>query len=248
MHLLLAQKGSISDGDEAVDLGQSPADLLFLTAADTELAAVAIARQTGGQTMPQLRLANLMQLKHPMSVDSYVERTARHARLIIVRALGGASYFSYALEALHGAAMSNGIEIAVLPGDDKPDPGLDRFCSLPTQDVLALWQYLVEGGADNSQAFLAYCQALLEKTERPAAALPLLKSGLWWPNVSNPRLEDIVSSNNERPVVPICFYRALVQSGQTQPVWALAEALENEACSRCLFLFQVSRIRFLLLP
>lgn len=32
-----------------------------------------------------------------MSVDTYVERTARHAKLIIVRALGGASYFHYAL-------------------------------------------------------------------------------------------------------------------------------------------------------
>ncbi len=228
MHLLLAQKGSISDGDEAVDLGQSPADMLFLTAADTELAAVAIARQSGGQAMPQLRLANLMQLKHPMSVDSYVERTGRHARLVIVRALGGASYFSYALEALYGAAVSHGIDIAVLPGDDKPDPGLDRFCTLPTQDVLALWQYLVEGGADNTHAFLAYCQALLDKTERPASALPLLKSGLWWPNLTNPRLQDVVSADNERPVVPICFYRALVQSGQVQPVMALVEALQKE--------------------
>ena len=35
MHLLLAQKGTISDGEEAVDLGQSPGDILFLSAADT---------------------------------------------------------------------------------------------------------------------------------------------------------------------------------------------------------------------
>ena len=43
MHLLLAQKGSISDGDEAIDLGQTPGDVLFLSAADTELAAIAAA-------------------------------------------------------------------------------------------------------------------------------------------------------------------------------------------------------------
>jgi cobaltochelatase CobN len=49
MHLLVAQKGSLSDGDEAVDLGQSPGDVLFLSAADTELASIAAARQmTGG--------------------------------------------------------------------------------------------------------------------------------------------------------------------------------------------------------
>ena len=86
-----------------------------------------------------LRLANLMELRHPMSVDTYVERMAPQARLIVVRALGGASYFSYALEALHGAAASRGIAMAVLPGDDKPDPGLAPFCTLPPTDVQALW-------------------------------------------------------------------------------------------------------------
>ena len=40
MHLLAAQPGSISDGAEAVDLGQDPADLVVLSAADTELAAL----------------------------------------------------------------------------------------------------------------------------------------------------------------------------------------------------------------
>ncbi|XAZ21955.1 hypothetical protein LVY75_24450 [Sinorhizobium sp. B11] len=92
MHLLLAQQGTISDGDEAIDLGQSPGDILFLSAADTELAAIAAAH-SGGEGGYSLRLASLMSLKHPMSVDAYVERTARHAKLIIVRALGGASYF-----------------------------------------------------------------------------------------------------------------------------------------------------------
>ncbi len=104
MHLLLAQKGSISDGDEAIDLGQTPGDILFLSAADTELAAIAAAVQARGEQAVRWRLASLMSLKHPMSVDTYIERTARHARLIVVRALGGASYFHYALEALHACA------------------------------------------------------------------------------------------------------------------------------------------------
>ncbi|MET0358055.1 MAG: hypothetical protein ABW055_01335, partial [Pararhizobium sp.] len=83
MHLLLAQKGTISDGDEAIDLGQSPGEILFLSAADTELSAIASACRTApdGRT---LRAASLLSLKHPMSVDTYVERTARHAKLIVV--------------------------------------------------------------------------------------------------------------------------------------------------------------------
>ena len=41
MHLLLARAGTVAEAGEAVDLGQSPADLVVLSAADTELAALA---------------------------------------------------------------------------------------------------------------------------------------------------------------------------------------------------------------
>ena len=44
MHLLAAAPGTVSDGSEPVDPGQSPADVIFLSAADTELAALSEAR------------------------------------------------------------------------------------------------------------------------------------------------------------------------------------------------------------
>ncbi len=128
MHLLLAQKGSIADGGEAVDLGQSPGEILFLSAADTELAAVAAAAE--GWNGPSLRLASLMSLRHPMSVDTYVERTLKHAKLVVVRALGGAGYFQYLLEAFHAAALRSGALIAALPGDDRPDPALADYSNV----------------------------------------------------------------------------------------------------------------------
>ncbi|WP_455429134.1 hypothetical protein [Fodinicurvata halophila] len=43
MHLLAAQPGRVSDGSEAVDLGQTPGDIVFLSAADTELASLSTA-------------------------------------------------------------------------------------------------------------------------------------------------------------------------------------------------------------
>ncbi|MGX9990031.1 cobaltochelatase subunit CobN [Rhizobium sp. Z1P35] len=180
MHLLLAQQGTISDGEEAIDLGQSPGDILFLSAADSELAAIAAA-YGDRRTAPSLRLASLMSLKHPMSVDTYVERTARHAKLIIVRALGGASYFHYALEALHAAAARAGALIAVLPGDARPDAGLVPFSNVDLDDLNALWAYLIEGGDANTQAFLDYAEAMLADGEKPAPAVPLMKAGIWWP-------------------------------------------------------------------
>ncbi|MFS8045794.1 cobaltochelatase subunit CobN [Rhizobium sp. BR 314] len=234
MHLLLAQKGTISDGEEAIDLGQSPGDILFLSAADTELAAIAAAHGEGGRS---LRLASLMSLKHPMSVDTYVDRTARHAKLIIVRALGGASYFHYALEALHACAARQGALIAVLPGDSKPDPGLTPFSNVALDDLNALWSYLIEGGKANSTEFLTYAEAMLSGAEKPMPAVPLMKAGIWWPGKGVIGVEEwrrvsvsevAAPAGLEPPTVAISFYRALVQSGETKPVEAMMQALVAE--------------------
>jgi cobaltochelatase CobN len=235
MHLLLAQKGTISDGEEAIDLGQSPGDILFLSAADTELAAIAAAHGEGGRS---LRLASLMSLKHPMSVDTYIDRTARHAKLIIVRALGGVSYFHYALEALHVCAARQGALIAVLPGDSKPDPGLTPFSNVALDDLNALWSYLIEGGEANSRAFLAYAEAMLSGSEKPVPAVPLMKAGIWWPGKGVIGVEEwrsvskasiVAEEGFEPPTIAISFYRALVQSGETKPVEAMIEALVAES-------------------
>ncbi|MCC0037303.1 MAG: cobaltochelatase subunit CobN [Hoeflea sp.] len=226
MHLLVAQKGSLSDGDEAVDLGQSPGDILFLSAADTELASVAAARQTTGRL--KWRLASLSDLKHPMSVDTFVAKMGRHAKLVIVRALGGASYFSYALESLHAASVAHGFKIAALPGDDRPDPGLEPLSTLDREAREQLWAYLIEGGAENARGLIEFAEALISGGERPAPAAPLLKAGLWHPDASNPTLADLRKGwRDGAPVAAICFYRALVQSGQTAPVAALCEALAD---------------------
>ncbi|APG84834.1 aerobic cobaltochelatase subunit CobN [Sinorhizobium americanum CCGM7] len=240
MHLLLAQKGTIADGNEAIDLGQTPAEILFLSAADTELASIAAAhrRRVGAKS---LRIASLMNLMHPMSVDTYVERTARYAKLIVVRPLGGASYFRYVLEALYAAAVAGKFKIAVLPGDDKPDPGLEPFSTVAAEDRERLWAYFTEGGADNAGLFLDYAEALIDGAEKPQPARPLLKAGIWWPgrgvigvaewmriagDVGGAQTSE--GKKEARPTVAICFYRALVQSGETKPVEALIEALTEE--------------------
>ncbi|MGG7519740.1 cobaltochelatase subunit CobN [Allorhizobium undicola] len=223
MHLLLAQKGALNDGEEAVDLGQSPGDILFLSAADTELSALAAVLDGPGHAW---RLASLMSLKHPMSVDTYVERTARHARLIIIRALGGASYFHYALEALCAIARKTGAAIAVLPGDDKPDAGLETFSTVSAAVRQALWAYLWEGGERNMRHFAAFAVSLLTGEEPPPPAEPLLRAGIWWPGKGAIGLSEWQVLAGARPVAAICFYRALVQSGETRPVEVLVDALE----------------------
>lgn len=218
MHLLLAEKGRIADGDEAVDLGQSPGDIVFLSAADTELSALAAAAHRAGLPPTRLRLANLLRLGHPMSVDSFVERTLSGARLVVVRLLGGIGYWPYGVDALKAAARRFGFALAFLPGDERPDPSLAEAGTIGADRADALAAYLTEGGIDNAGLFLDACAALIGAAPEPPAPRPLLRAGrMDRPGVAAP----------DAPVVAIVFYRALMQSGQTEPIEALATALEG---------------------
>ncbi|MEE9375102.1 MAG: cobaltochelatase subunit CobN [Rhizobiaceae bacterium] len=232
MHLLLAQKGSLADADEAIDLGQSPADLVVISAADTELASLASALPTL-QRQPTLRLANLMALSHPMSIDVYAAQTVAASKMVVVRVLGGESYWSYGLEVLHATCVEHGVMMVALPGDDKPDPSLDRFNTVDTDQKMALWAYLNQGGAGNAANFIAYANDIIQgKNSDVPAAAPLLKAGLWWPRTEQPTIDLLQGFwKKQAPVVALTFYRALLQSGNTQPIEALVDALRAHGCN-----------------
>ncbi len=229
MHLLNVQAGDISDGSQAVDLNQQPADVIVLSAADSELAALAHAKKILGNSVPELRLANLMQLGHNMSVDVYIDKTIIKSKLVIIRLLGGHSYWPYGLEQIASICADNTIQLAVLPGDDQPDPELDRFSNIDGEKRHALWQYLVHGGPANAQGFLKFTDHLLHNSEPPAQAAMLLKAGLYWPDLMLPNLPQIQKNWREHaPVVALTFYRALIQGGSLDPIDAMIKALEGE--------------------
>ncbi len=232
MHLLRAQAGAIADGSEPVDLGQDAAELVVLSAADTEIASLAAANaRANGSTpgrLPSLRLANLMQLSHNLSVDLYVEQVVAKARLVVVRLLGGVSYWPYGVEQLVWACEAHGVKLAILPGDDQPDAALDAHSNLPREACHRLWQYCVQGGPENAANFLAYAAALLGYESEWGEPLPLPRAGLYWPGVDRPSI-DRVRSNWESglPVAALVFYRALVQASNLTPVDGLIKALQE---------------------
>ena len=229
MHLLLAQKGSLSEGEEAIDLGQSPGDIIFLSAADTELSSVAQACQQCVDLEASVRIASLMQLTHPMSMDVYCETTVSKAKVIVVRALGGESYWQYGLEKLRETAQENDIRLIVLPGDDKAEAGLLQYNSVAQDVMMRVWEYLNEGGPQNMENLLLYLGFLLDRHAEPPAAVPLMKAGLWYPGLGICELDALREKwAADQPVVAINFYRALVQSGSLQPIEAMVSALANE--------------------
>jgi cobaltochelatase CobN len=234
MHLLAAQPGMITDGSEAVDLGQSPGDVVILSAAESELACLASA-QTGLQaefdgTIPSLRLASLLQLGHNMSVDLYLDDVVSHARFVIVRVLGGRGYWEYGVEQLVAHARDNDIPLVLLPGDDQPDGEMLSLSTLKGKAWQQIWRYLVEGGPGNADNLLRYVyQYLTPDTDwhwQPPA--PLVKAGLYWPGTTGMSLAQTGAKwHADRPVAAIVFYRALVQAGNLDVIDALIGALDK---------------------
>ena len=227
MHLLAATPGAISDGTEPVDLGQTPADVVIISAADTELAALSEARSEM-QAPPSLRLANMMHLIHPMSVDLHLDDCATKSRLMIVRILGGAGYWTYGLVQYAARLREAGIPFAALPGDDKPDQELRELSTVSGEDYDTLWSYLVEGGPQNSANMLAYAKAMLDGGEKPAAPSPLLRAGVYWPGAGIADLSAAQAGwTKGAPIVPIIFYRALVQGGGLNPINRMVRSLSR---------------------
>ncbi len=211
MHLLATTSGVIDGAAEAVDLAQSPADIVVLSAADSELAS--LARAHDAAPCP-LRLANLLQLQHPLSVDLYIEKTLQHAKLVVLRLLGGASYWSYGLDQLEAVARDRGIMLCLLPGDAQPDPDLTARSTIAARHAEQLRQYLVTGGAENAACFLAYCRHLTEGSAAPAPARELPKAGIY---------RD--TSRPGQPLAALVFYRSVLEGAQTAPIDALVDAL-----------------------
>jgi cobaltochelatase CobN len=226
MHLLAAKPGSILDGSEAVELRQAPGEIIFLSAADTELAALAAAQAAARPAAPSLRLANLMALGHNLSVDRYVESVVAGARLVVVRLLGGVRYWPYGIERIAALARERAIALAALPGDDQPDPELAALSTLPADAVHRLWRFCVEGGAENMTGLLAYAAALIgcDTPWHEPVAVP--RAGLYAPGRPGTTLAERLAEGTARPAALLVFYRALVQSGATAPIDALAAALE----------------------
>lgn len=227
MHLLAATPGQVSDGSEPVDLGQTPADIVFISAADTELAALSQARAEMSDA-PSLRLANLTHLHHPLSVDMHLDACATNSKLVIARLLGGASYWRYGFEQYAARLGEAGIPVAFLPGDDKPDEEIRALSTVTNDDYDALWAYLVEGGPENATGFLTYAAAMLSGADRPPAAQPLLKAGLYWPGAGLADLSTLGANwTPGAPVIPIIFYRALVQGAGLNPINRLTKSLSR---------------------
>jgi cobaltochelatase CobN len=226
MHLKLGDSGSIDDGDVARDLGQASADIVVLSAADSDLAAFGTAHAALLKDFPSVRLTNLLALGHPASVDLYVERTLRDARIVVLRMLGGESYWPHGVESLRSDALRRGALLACIPGELSWDARLAARGTLNTSDTHALWRYCTEGGVENAELALRFAAYLIGRGDLPALARPMPSAGFWR---GEPAIDD-------RPNAVVIFYRALVAGGDTAAIDALRAALDARGLNAvCLY-------------
>lgn len=213
---------------------QTPAPIVLLTAADTEIQTLAqVTTQLPGD-FPALRVANLLQLQQQLTIDTYAETVLTQAQVIVLRLLGGRAYWAYGLEVVRDVVATTGAMLFVLPGDDQPDPDLISHSTVGLAACDRLWRYFNEGGVTNlafALRFLAWIG--LGYGEEPPLAQPVPRVGvLDWRDGQTQGLATTkiqrsqgISSDSPLPKVGILFYRSHYLAGNTAPIVALCEAL-----------------------
>ncbi|WP_324699620.1 cobaltochelatase subunit CobN [Novosphingobium sp. RL4] len=229
MHLLSATPGTISNGEEAIDLDQSPGDMVILTVADSELACFAGAAARLPEGGPSVRLANLLQLRHPYSIDLYVEKVIAKARFVCVILLGGKSYWGYGIDEIARVARENGIAFAAIADGREADPALDRASTLTAEVRERMRDYLRQGGMANALSFLrTAARTIGHDAGEPDDPVPVADAGLYLAGTERAGLAEVQAGWTEgRPLALLVFYRALMIAGTLDAVDAMIAALQE---------------------
>lgn len=254
MHVIFRESHGLEETETPTDLAQSPADLVVLSLSDSDLGAFAAGWYRGGGRegrLPTLRLANIVALKHPLSVDTYVDQTLAGAKGILIRLIGGVPYWAYGIQQIAALARDRGIALAVLPADGRADTRLDEVSTLPVSTLRRLQHLCDAGGAVAAQAALAQmalAAGLYAGPVRGAKHVPQV--GAWLPEhgVCCPVLaavqngdgrgglsapparaarppEDTLRQKKPRALVLVVFYRSYLVAADLGPVEALCAAL-----------------------
>ena len=229
MHKIAALPGGWNPNTEGVIfIEQSPAPIIFLTYADTDIQTIASARSCLGDTFADLRVVNLLNLQQQLSIDTYIETVLSKARIVVLRLLGGSAYWSYGLERVKEVAESNNIALFVLPGDNAPDLDLIEHSTVSLAAVNQLWRYLIEGGRENYVHALQFISDVcLQTTYNPVAPQSVPELGIykWFPSASDSNKSTEKQRSLSKDYCGILFYRSHYLAGNTLPIDELCRSI-----------------------
>jgi cobaltochelatase CobN len=236
MHRIATTPGGWNpDSEGVIFVEQTPAPIVILTAADTDIQTLVACLPQLPLQFPQLRVTNLLQLQQQLSIDTYADTVLSAAKVIILRLLGGHSYWSYGLEVIKEVAQKTGTLLFILPGDDRPDPTLLSHSTVPLSAVNRLWQYFNEGGVENWLNALKFIgDFCFGSTYYPPLPQPVPRVGIYkkadgrWQMAEGKKGRKREEGNSLIAKVGILFYRAHYLAGNTLPIDALCQALKNK--------------------
>jgi len=229
-HLRFERWPGDDDAEPFTPVEQDPADIVLLTAADTEVLtwSAAVARLPAG--FASVRALNLDRLSDRRVFDAYLDDVVQESRVVLIRILGGLAYWREQLDAIHLLARARGVSLICLPGDGQPDPDLLRLCTVPLHVADTAFRYCIEGGVANATALLRFLSdSLLGTTVGHEPPAPLPAVGIWHPN--HEKVLDLEGwrancRSDGRPTVGIAFYRAHWVTGNLAPIEELIGWLE----------------------
>lgn len=226
MHVVFRESHGLEETETPTDLAQTPAELVVLSLSDSDLGAFAAGWHRAGGGLPSLRLANIVALKHPLSVDTYIEQTLNGAKGILIRLIGGVPYWPYGLQQIEVLCRARGIALAVLPADGREDKRLDGISTLPVSTLRRLQHLCDAGGGVAAQAALAQMALASGLYAGPVAGAKGLPSvGGWTPehSVCCP-----VLAVHTQPLILVTFYRSYLVSADLAPIKALFTGLRAQ--------------------
>jgi len=203
--------------------------LVFLTHADSDLAALSRAITLLPEDFPPVRGFSLQSVREPRDMAELLERELAHARVVVVRVLGRLSGIA-GWQGLLQAARERKQSLLVVSGTGEPDPELDAVSSVAPGILRETLAYLQAGSPHNLAQWLRFLADHLLLTGygfEPPVELP--EHGIYHPALAEPAsLESWGALRpSGAPVVGIAFYRAHRMSGNLRFVDALVAALER---------------------
>ncbi|MGL5835206.1 MAG: cobaltochelatase subunit CobN, partial [Waterburya sp.] len=238
MHKIAALPGGWNPNTEGVIfVEQSPAPIVFLTYADTDIQTLAAAQTLLDDGFPNLRVANLLNLQQQLSIDDYLENVVSQAKIVILRLLGGSAYWSYGFERIKEVAQDKHIALFILPGDNAPDLDLINHSTVSLTVVNQLWRYLIAGGTENYLNALQYISDVCLQTNycpNVPKSVPELGKYKWQSSLGNlvefnhqpcPEINSQLNRISAQSDCGILFYRSHYLAGNTTPIDCLCESL-----------------------
>lgn len=217
MHWVGSQAGGLDAERDLVLSEQSPGDVVFLSAADTDLTAAAGWRARFGN---RLRLSHAASLRQPVAADHFVRTVAAGSKLVIARLLGGRAYFPHLLQAFSDLRdCSERPRLLLLSSTDSEDAELAALSDFPTEVHQCVSDLLHIGGAANLQSAAIFIEELLHWNGADQISPPQVEpvSDFGWSREP--------STVPESGCVWITYYRAWHQTGDTEVIECLTAAM-----------------------